>query len=322
MWINLQNEQKNTQSMKLTRKRAEGELSEKPPFPRNMMVELTNACNHRCLFCAHKKMHRKIGFCDKDQMLSIIIQAYELGTREIGFYLAGETLLSKDLEFLVDKCKHLGFEYIYLTTNGVYADKNRVKRLCELGLDSIKFSVDAATREVYQKIHGKDDFDIVKKNLFDVLALKKQNPSFGVFASFCIVKSNKEETELFKEYFGKYLDDVEIELAMEQGGETPELVDELVDPTKRLSQIPCERIFNRLHVTYEGYLNACCVDFENMLAYADLNKESLKDAWHNETITALRREHLHGYLSWNKCYNCVNSKQAEKIFPLSKALVQ
>lgn len=312
----------NNGQMRIRRKRKGLEFSENPPFPRNMLVELTNICNHECIFCAHKKMHRKKGYCDKMHMLNIIEQAYELGTREIGFYLAGETLLSKDLEFFVDKCKMMGFKYIYITTNGVYAEKERIKQLCEYGLSSIKFSLDAATRETYKKIHGKDDFDTVKKNLFDVLGLKKEGIAVGVFASFCIVKSNENETVLFRETFGKYLDDIDIGFAMEQGGETPELLDELVDPTKRLSQIPCERIFNRLHVTCEGYLTACCVDMDNMLAYADLKKESVMDAWTNEKITALRKEHLSGKLSYNKCYNCVNLIQAKKIYPLINELAK
>mgnify|MGYP005838086685 CR=1 FL=1 len=31
-----------------------------PPFPKNMLAELTNTCNHRCIFCANRKMTRLI----------------------------------------------------------------------------------------------------------------------------------------------------------------------------------------------------------------------------------------------------------------------
>lgn len=291
-------------------------LSEIPPYPNNMLVELTNICNHRCIFCAHKKMKRSQGFCNKELMWDIINQAYELGTREIGFYLGGETFLSKDLEWFVHKCREKGFEYIYVTTNGVLADKDRVKRLCELGLSSIKFSMDAATPETYKKIHGKDDFLLAKKNLFDVLSLKAEGIDLGVFVSYAILKCNQSEVEMFKEDIGKYVDDMNIVYAMEQGGETPELIPELVDPNLRLGKLPCEMIFNRFHVTYEGYLCACCVDMENMLAYADLSKTLLKDAWYNETITKLRKEHLSGSVGNNRCYNCVNVERKETVEPL------
>ena len=79
-------------------------------------------------------------------------------------------------------------------------------------------------------------------------------------------------------------------------------------------------IFNRFHVTYEGYLTACCVDMNNMLAYADLTQEALKDAWYNETIRKLRREHLTGKLGNNKCYNCVSQIGRDDVVPLNDNL--
>lgn len=294
--------------------------SERPPYPHNMLVELTNTCNHKCIFCAHKTMKRRMGFCDKDVMLNIICQAYKLGTREIGFYLCGETLLSKDLEFFVGQCKKLGFEYIYLTTNGALADKERIRGLCNLGLSSIKFSIDAATAKTHEKLHGRDDFDLVKKNLFDVLSLKDEGIDLGVFASFCVLKSNENEVSKFRKEIGQYLDDTNIELAFEQGGGTPDLVNELLDPSKRFGMAPCEMVFNRFHVTYEGYLTACCADMDNMLAYADLNEETLEKAWYNETITNLRREHLSGKLRNNKCYNCIFQNGRNDLLPLNVKL--
>ena len=30
---------------------------------------------------------------------------------------------------------------------------------------------------------------------------------------------------------------------------------------------PCEMLWNRLHLTADGYLTACCVDYENDLVY-------------------------------------------------------
>lgn len=117
-------------------------------------------------------MHRPFGNCDKRLMSGIIQQAFELGTREVGFYLTGEPLLSSDLEYYVGLCKQIGFEYIYITTNGVFAEKERIRKLCEAGLSSLKFSINAATRETYRFIHGRDDFDKVCRNVVDIHNLK------------------------------------------------------------------------------------------------------------------------------------------------------
>lgn len=42
--------------------------------------------------------------------------------------------------------------------------------------------------------------------------------------------------------------------------------------------------------TCEGYLTLCCVDYQNYLAVADLNTESLNEAWNNAYARELRRK--------------------------------
>ena len=59
----------------------------------------------------------------------------------------------------------------------------------------------------------------------------------------------------------------------------------------------------------------CCADFQNYLVVADLNKESLKDAWNNQYAQELRRRHLNHNLDGTLCFNCINDC-IESIKPL------
>ncbi len=292
---------------------------ERPPFPRNMLVELTNACNHNCVFCGYKKMNRKKTVCDKVFMKDIIEQAYKNGTREIGFYMIGEPLLSQDLEEFVLFCKKIGFEYIYLTTNGALADRERMIRLVEAGIQSIKFSVNAATRDTYRKIHGKDDFETVKKNIYDLSGYIKQNKkNTKIFISFVKNNWNVDDETIIHELFDNVVDKVYVFPIANQGGSMMEIVDlKLVDSVQNISRanIPCDMIFNRLHITVEGYLCACCADCEGMLNAVDLHIKSLKEAWNDDVLMALRRRHLKNDLNGLICYNCANNT-AEQVYPL------
>lgn len=293
-----------------------------PKFPHNMLVELTNVCNHECIFCAHKKMNRKLGVCDKELMTKIIKEAYECGTREIGFYLTGEPFACNDLNYYISLSKNLGFEYIYITTNGALVTIDKLKDAVEAGLSSIKFSINAGTKETYKKIHGRDDFDKVINNIKQIYKWRNENyKDFPLFVSFVVVSLNKGEINCFKENIGKYFDDIDIVEAYNQGGNMPELNDGLSIRKGNNMNIPCEMLFNRLHITYEGYLNACCVDFENMMAVEDLSKVSLKDAWHGERMVELRRQHLSGKLEKNMCYNCAYNVDCKDIKPLNKELI-
>jgi len=70
----------------------------------------------------------------------------------------------------------------------------------------------------------------------------------------------------------------------------------------------CSLPFNRLHVTCEGYLTLCCVDYQNYLAVADLNKESLEAAWKNRFFVEMRRRHLEKELRGTLCGNCLENR--------------
>lgn len=65
-------------------------------------------------------------------------------------------------------------------------------------------------------------------------------------------------------------------------------------------------MFNSINITCEGYITACCMDFQNYLAYADINKMTIKEAWNSECITELRRKHLCNNVKDTICDNCIN----------------
>ena len=137
-----------------------------PPFPKsNFLMELSNACNHACIFCAHQKMQRKVGKINKELAFDILQQAYDLGTREVGFYATGEPFLVPELPEYIRKAKEIGYTYVYLTSNGSLATPERIRAVIDAGLDSLKFSINAPERDLYKFIHGRDDFDTVMDHL-------------------------------------------------------------------------------------------------------------------------------------------------------------
>lgn len=296
---------------KKLRGQREAVYKEQCPLPVNMLVEVTNACNHACLFCAHSKMNRPVGMMDIDLYKKIVSQAYEGGTREIGFYMTGEPLMNRRLEEYVSYAKALGFEYIYITTNGAYASIEIMQKLISAGLNSIKFSINAGTAETYKKIHGRDDFDRVLLNLVSLSKyIRSENLDVGLFVTCIICQQNKDEVELLRSRIQDYVNDFTTPIAYNQGGNMYEIKDHtMLDPDYKPITPPCSMLFNRLHITWEGYLNACCVDFDNNLAVADLNKVSLLEAWNNEKMIALRKMHLNKEIPDNvMCYNCVNNE--------------
>jgi radical SAM protein with 4Fe4S-binding SPASM domain len=79
------------------------------------------------------------------------------------------------------------------------------------------------------------------------------------------------------------------------------------DNVASFSNLPCNMIFERLHITWDGKLTACCADFDDNLVVADLNNTSLLKAWNSDKMISLRHSHLNNEIPKDiLCYNCLN----------------
>ena len=281
-------------------------LCDRPPLPVNMMVELSNGCNHACTFCPNPYMERKIGRIDRDLLFRVMEEAAENGVREIGFYTTGEPFIHKDLALFTARAKGAGFTYIYISSNGALATPERSKAVIDAGMDSIKFSINAGSRETYREIHGRDDWDAVVENLRFISDYRKQHAHHLKLYITCVVtKTIEHELDKIREMFTPLVDEISFDPC------TP-----LAWPNASLSGGGiCHLPFNRLHVTCEGYLTLCCVDFQNYLAIADLNEMSLLEAWNAPGFQAIRRRHLDQDLSGTFCGRCWHGDR-EPVEPL------
>jgi MoaA/NifB/PqqE/SkfB family radical SAM enzyme len=229
-----------------------------PPFDKcRMAIEITNICNHKCIFCPSEILTRKKRFINEDLCYRIIREGYELGIREIAFHILGEPFLNDNLPNYVRVAKKLGYTYAYLTSNGSLATPEKIKSVIDAGLDSIKFSINAATRENYKSTHGKDDFEKVKNNLIACYEYRKTaNKNFKIFTSFVVTNQTIGEIELFKKEFADYVDSIAFYKAATRSGAMPEnkLRSDKINADFNYKVLECSQPFNAIYVSCEGTL--------------------------------------------------------------------
>lgn len=294
-----------------------------PPFPKAGLVELSNRCNHACVFCANPRMQRKHGVLDIGVFERFVQEASAHGLEEIGLYTTGEPFFTKGLDRYVAIAKRAGIRYIFLTTNGALATPDRVVPVIEAGLSSIKFSVNAGSRETYKLVHGHDDFETVLENIRFIARYRQDHaPHLRLLASCVVTKVIEQEKAHVKELLLPLVDDL---VFVGVDGQSGQALDQLVTlestmspPVPSLGKAqPCAMLWNRVHVTCEGYLTLCCVDYENALTYADLNVPGgLLDAWNNITITRMRARHKSQDLKGTLCHNCLYGTR-DPVYPLT-----
>lgn len=192
----------------------------KPPFPKsNFLMELSNACNHACIFCAHQKMRRKVGKMNQELAFDILRQAYDLGTREVGFYATGEPFLVPDLAEHIQKAKEIGYTYVYLTSNGSLATPKRIRAVIDAGLDSIKFSINAPEKELYKFIHGRDDFDKVMEHLKYLNQYRTETgKDYKIYVTGILTKYTEHLQEEYHKIFDGLADQIVFKYVYNQGG--------------------------------------------------------------------------------------------------------
>lgn len=279
-----------------------------PQFPyTNFLVEISNVCNHQCLFCTHQKMTRPVGTINKQLLFDLLQQAYDLGTREVGFYATGEPFLIKELPEYIKCAKDIGYDYIYLTSNGSVATIDKIKAVVESGVDSIKFSINAADKDTYQFIHGKDDFDVVMANLVAMNEYRKASgEGFKIYITGILTKYTEQQREKYAEVFAGLADEIVFKQVYNQGGTMPEIDDLLKCTGDEETYRRCNLPFDAVTVTWEGYLTACNADFQCYMVVADLNKVSLKDGWYGEKMKTLRQGFIDDHLEGTLCDGCVH----------------
>ncbi|MEK7856793.1 MAG: radical SAM/SPASM domain-containing protein, partial [Acidobacteriota bacterium] len=259
------------------------ELSLTPPWPRVVNIELNNVCNHSCTFCAYSLMERTKGNINQDRLERWLLEAYQLGSRDLGLHAGAEPFASSQLEHFTEYAKRIGYEYIYISTNGALATPDRMKKVIDAGMDSIKFSINGGDRETYRKIHGKDHFEKVLEHLRFAKEYRGQRQKPYLSISYVIVDANAHGLSRLKELTADFVDEFVSFRATNQNGQVPG------GPTLYLTEGVCAIPFNKLYISWEGFLRVCCNDYENLLAIEDLGNMSIEEAYYGDRFQEIRK---------------------------------
>ncbi|OON86188.1 hypothetical protein BXO88_09080 [Oribacterium sp. C9] len=275
-------------------------MSMNPPVAESLNIELNNSCNHRCIYCMyhgehakHTVQHKVMDYAFAKKIIDNA-RDYGFGSKELGLYISGEPLLYPQLPELIEYAKKSGFKYIFLTSNGSLADKETMRKLIECGLDSIRFSVNAADRRTYQLIHGVDHFEKVSENIKDLSELRKELKSdIAVSLSCVMTKQTITQREKMIKDFGDYVDDIvfiPISFSgLEEGKWRSEFELKEGSDIEYDDNYICPIVFNTVYISAEGLVMPCCNIMKSEYSIWDLNRDlNLMKAWQSEGFKKYR----------------------------------
>lgn len=164
-------------------------------YPLHIEAGITNKCNHKCIQCTLDWINHKSDSIDSVVFVKMLQNAAKIGVKSIYFAGEGEPTLHKDLPLFVKTAYDLGMK-VAISTNGSLFTPVLAAQILPY-LSWLRFSVDAATKETFAKIHGVgiDEFDKVVRNIiFSATHAYKTYPvQIGV--QTLLMKENIDEIE-------------------------------------------------------------------------------------------------------------------------------
>lgn len=270
-----------------------------PLFPFLVDIELTNYCNLQCIFCGQQAMERLKGFMSRETFQKVIDECAMYNT-PVRFIRWGEPFLHKDI---IDFCSYVKSKnlLLHITNNGLAIKEKHMKALIDLGLDSLVFSFQGATRQEYEIMRNNQLYHKLKANILKFLELRGCKEKPYIHLSTTITNEIQEEVEHFINYWGQLVDSVGVGktnlsnlsfhqfMSFEAAGKLAFLKKkETINKIYR----PCTEVYQKLSVDWDGKITCCCSDFDNYLTVGNINNQTLTDIWQHSQKLKLFREML------------------------------
>lgn len=289
------------------------------PAPPSLKIEISNRCPYRCTFCA-LRTRESASNADLDISLfrHIASEAYAAGTREIGLFFLGESFSAP--QTLVEACRiakqQIGFPYVFLTSNGALAYPHVVRALMEAGLDSLKWSVNAADYEQFRAVMGVSVkyMDKALEHIREAWHIRERgNYSTRLYASSIAFDGEQGErmAELIETRVAPFVDEhytlplygmsiradqMEADTGYRPTHGNSGRIDPATGKPNR-KPLPCWSAFREAHVRITNggkgaAMSACCFGADARFDVGNLLEMSYMDAWNSPAMQDLRTRQI------------------------------
>ena len=245
----------------------------------------------------------------------------DAGVEEVGVFYLGESFMNPRL--LVDCIAHLKRElampYVFLTSNASMAFPEAAEACMKAGLDSLKWSMNAADEKQFEEVMGVAGklFHRALDNVKSAWEVRQRGGyKTGLYASSIrydgaqLAKMEALLGERVRPYvdqhywlplysMGAFATQREEDLGYRPTAGNQGRIGALRAP------LPCWSAFTEGHVTAEGKLSACCFDATANWTMGDLTKVSFMDASNSQPFVQLRAAHLKKDVHGTVCENCI-----------------
>ncbi|MGZ8263037.1 MAG: radical SAM/SPASM domain-containing protein [Burkholderiales bacterium] len=300
-----------TQRLDAVRELPGSARSSRPPVPKSAKLELTSHCDLDCYFCASHQRPRRQADMEWTLFTRLAGELRDAGVEQLGLFYIGESFLCEWLPEAVRYAKQAcGYPYVFLTTNGVAATRDRVEACMAAGLDSLKFAFNWSDARQFERVAGANaaEYEHVVENAKAARSARdhvehETGHRCSLYASsVCYDEVQSERMQEILQSIKRFVDHhYWLPLFGQWGLPGPRLAGRPV-PVKPL---PCWALFTEAHITWDGKLSACSLDASQRFHVADLTQTTFAEGWASPAFQELRKHHLAGSVKDTACHHCL-----------------
>ncbi len=164
--------------------------------PRQMQVLLTTKCNLKCIMCSVRKGNYEIS----EKHLAFLRE--QIPYLERILWQGGEVFLYKNFCELLDLAGRHNVIQGFIT-NGLLLDDKNIDLILKYNI-SLSISIDAVTKEIYEKIRFGGKFENLIKVLEKLNEKRKENKHFSYVMATVIMNDNYNQVEQMVNFALKY----------------------------------------------------------------------------------------------------------------------
>ncbi len=285
-------------------------------MPISFGLEISNACNANCTFCAYRFQTREKGIMEMSVFKRAIDQYCTIGGGDLNMTpTVGDPLVDRNL---IEKIRYARskpeINEIWFYTNMIAFDHFDVQEFLESGLTSMRISTCIKDKETYVKIYRSPKYEQMIEN---IITLMTANPSatkpLNVMLFLRIPKPFQEVLDsvdyqrvaaLFDKKNIIHLDDeYDSWGGLIDAKDLPagnQLYENKLDQTKE----PCSELYRRVNVLFDGTVNNCvCRDLNADMKIGNIYEQSLEEIWNGKELKELRSQWHKGVVP-KTCQGC------------------
>lgn len=291
-----------------------------PNKPLHLDIELTSACNLKCIFCpqSEEKKPFTVKHMDFELFKKIIDEAERLRIPSIKLNLRGESTL---YPMFYEACQYVKGKFIdiRLNTNGNYP--NNLNHFMADTFTEISVSVDADSPVTYGRIRKGGRLAVVEDNILRLYGMMDHSKQ-TLRLSFVITSINRKQVDAFKEKWRNTCPEIKffIRHAAER---TKDIYPYATDTEMATTRKDCLMPRRRMTILQDGTILGCCVAAWKERDMYRLNNlktdcpQELLKAWNGNKANKLRARLASGD-AFNHLYQCKHCFSRESFNWVSK----